>query len=89
MSEKGNKEKEKEKEYAEYSLFLIIIYLFYFIGIFEITNNIFVFLIFPIILLLIEILEELMKIRHKIEAVKNEWINWRWFRIQKGIWRKF
>ena len=72
MSEKEKERSENEKEVVEYSLFLIIMNLLFFIGIFEITNNIYVFLIVPIILLLIDILEELMKIRRKIEEMKNE-----------------
>ncbi|MFP3190247.1 MAG: hypothetical protein RXR31_02770 [Thermoproteota archaeon] len=72
MSEKEKERSEKEKEVVDHSLFLKIMYLLIFIGFYEITKNIYVFLIVPIIFLLIDILEELMIIRRKIEEMKNE-----------------
>jgi len=72
MSEKEKERSEKEKEDVEHSLFLIIMNLLFFIGIFEITKNIYVFLIVPIVFLLSDILDVLMEIRRKIEEMKNE-----------------
>ena len=72
MSEKEKERSEKEKEDVEHSLFLIIMNLLFFIGIYEITKNIYVFLIVPIVFLLSDILDVLMEIRRKIEEMKNE-----------------
>jgi O-antigen/teichoic acid export membrane protein len=72
MSEKEKEINKKAKEDAERSLFLTIIYLSFFIAIFEITKNIYVFLIIPIVNLLIDILDVLREIRRRIEEMKNE-----------------